>query len=210
MLECCCRSLSTKIVRLILNPYTNILISVLVGLASCFSLLWFYYPNTIDPSLAASPLSANLSSQVILNASLVTISIGGLLLLDLIMDVLVFLIEYRSMQIDRKKPTTGHEKTIDQLNEFLVRFLYIISVLVASVTIWTGKAEYRCILGFFAIRFRNIVMFGVCMFTVVDTFRQYDHYFKLLCLICRYLHPHYYIDLSDIHLVTIHLSLIPF
>ena len=184
MLECCCHSLSTRIVRLILNPYTNILLSILIGLASCFSLLWFYYPNNIDPSLAASPLSANLSSPVILNASLVTISIGGLLLLDLIMDVLLFLIEYRSMHIDRKKPTSG-EKTKDQLNEFLVRFLYIISVLVASLTIWIGKAEYRCILGYFAIRFRNIVMFGVCMFTVVDTFRQYGNYFKSLCLICR-------------------------
>ena len=184
MLECC-HPLSSRIVGFICHPYTNILVGALGGLACCFSLLWFDYPNKIDPSLAASGFSANLSTPAFLNACLVTMSIGGLLSLDLIMDVLVFMIEYRSMQIDRKKPNTDHEKTIDQLNEFLVRFLYVISVLVASVTIWTGKAEYRCILGFFAIRFRNIVMFGVCMFTVVDTFRQYGHYFKLLCLACR-------------------------
>ena len=181
------------LVRLLGNPYNTILASVLGGLALCFSLLWFYYPNHIDPSLASSEFSASLSSPAFLNACLVTMSIGGLLLLDLIMDVSAFFIEYRSIKMYRKKlindsitkPATEKEKTSDQLKEFLVRFLYIICVLVPSITVWTGKPNYRCILGYFGIRFRNIVMIGLCMFTVVDTFHHCGAFLKWLCIACR-------------------------
>ena len=173
----------SRIVWFLGSPYTNILVSVLGGLASCFSLLWFYYPNHIDPSLAASGLSDKLSSPSFLNACVVTMSIGGLLLLDLILDISAFLIEYRTV---RKKPTIDKEKANDQLQEYLVRFLYISCVLVASVSIWTGIAEYRCILGYFSVRFRNTIMFGVTMFTVVDTFRQHGVVLKWICFSCRY------------------------
>ena len=176
----------SRIVWFLGSPYTNLLVSVLGGLASCFSLLWFYYPNRIDPSLANSGLSDKLSSPAFLNACVVTMSIGGLLLLDLILDISAFLIEYSSIQTIRKKPTIDKEKANDQLQEYLVRFLYISCVLVASVSIWTGIAEYRCILGYFSVRFRNTIMFGVTMFTVVDTFRQHGVVLKWICFSCRY------------------------
>ena len=172
----------SKVVRLLGNPYTILSVGIFGGLTCCFSLLRYYYPNTIDPSLSASGFSEKLSAPTFLNVCLVSMAIGGLLFFDLFLDISGWSIEYRSTQKERIKPE--QDNTIDQLKEFLLRFLFIICVLVSSVSMWVGRSDYRCILGYFAIRFRDIVQFSACMFSVVDTF--HGVFLRWFCLACRY------------------------
>ena len=188
-------SLCSKVMRLLGNPYTTLSAGIFGGLACCISLLRYYYPNNIDPSLSDSGLSEKMSSPEFLNACLVSMAIGGILLFDLLLDVSSFLIDYRSTQRELEKTnhassvdklTAEKENSIELLKEFLLRFLFIICVLVSSISIWKGRSEYRCILGYFAIRFRDIVHFSACMFSVVDTFHDHGVFLKWFCLACRY------------------------
>ena len=180
-------SLPSKVVKLLNSPYSILLAGVVGGLSCCFSLLWFYFPKTIDPSLSASGFSATLSTPGVLNTCLISASIGGILLFDLILDISTVYIEHRSKQRMRNtKPFIEKENSIDQLKEFLLRFLFILCVLVSSISIRNSRSDYRCIAGYFAIRFRDIIQFSLTMFSVVDTFStQHGDFLHWFCLACR-------------------------
>ena len=192
----------STIVYLINNPLTNVFVGMLGSIFTCLTLLWYYYPNKIASVLVASGFSDKLSSVEFLNACLVTVTICGLLLLDLLLDFWSSLNDYRSRLHERKrralllKPennATESEKATEiieyDFKEIFTRLMYITCVLVASISVWVGRPEYRCILGnfiftylstthtdfhklilfcrytvgYFAVRFRNITMFTICI-----------------------------------------------
>ena len=180
-------STPSKIVRLLNSPYSILLTGIVGGLAFCVSLLWFYYPNNIDPSLSSSGFSEILSSPEVLNSCLVSNSIAAILLFDLVLDVAAFYIERRSKQsVQNTKPTIVKENSIDQLKEFLLRFLFILCVLVSTLSMRNSRKEYRCIVGYFSIRFRDVIQFTLAMYSTVDTFSaQHGDFLHWFCLTLR-------------------------
>ena len=149
----------SRIVGLIAHPFTNVFVGMLGSYTSCLSLIWYYYPNKIAPVLVASGFSEKLSSIEFLSACLVTATISSLLLLDLLFDVWSAWDDYRTKQVERNKralmakPETEIEKSSEiddyDIKEFFTRFMYIISCLVASISMLAGRPAYRCILGIF-------------------------------------------------------------
>ena len=153
----------SAIYQFLTNPVTNVIVGCIGSYVSCLSLWWYYYPNEIAPVLASSGLSEKLSTTQYLTTCIVTITICGLLLLDLSLDVWSSLDDYRSKQNYRKKQAALNmkpdstnvvaeiEKSTEiedyDFREFFTRLMYIIACLVASISVWAGRPDYRCILG---------------------------------------------------------------